>query len=127
MRKFTILAVIGICLIALNGCVAVAAGVAGGAGAAAWLSGKLGQDVNASYSRVVSASRSGLETLGLEITKETADQSITQLKSVYEDGREVWVDIRPITDTTSRIEVRVGAMGDKEASERIMTSILSYL
>lgn len=110
------------------GCVAVLAGTAGGAGTSVWLSGKLSQDVNAPYDKAVKASRRAMDALKLEVTKESQEADVAQIKGKYTDGKTIWIDIHRVTENTSKIEVRVGAVnGDKEASEKIFKKIQSYL
>lgn len=118
------------CLLLVNlcGCVALLAGAAGGAGTAVWLSGKLTQEVNSPFERTVEAAKSALSSLKLEVTKETKEQNVAQIMSKYVDGKTVWIDIHRITDSSSRIEVRVGAVGsDKAAADRILRRITRYL
>lgn len=127
MRKIAIFVIIGLFLTALYGCLAILAGTAGGAGTAVWLSGKLVQEVHAPYARTIKAAKSGLASLKMEITKETKTETVTQIKSRYSDGRETWVDIRPVSEASSKIEVRVGAISDKEAADKVLKRILTYL
>lgn len=127
MRKLGIFLVSMVCLAQLYGCVALLAGAAGGAGTAAWLSGKLSQEVNVSFDRALEATRSGLESMKLKVTKETVKEDIAQVMSNYSDGRTIWVDVRRLTDSTSRIEVRVGAAGDKQAAQKVLNQIRRYL
>lgn len=124
---------LGLCFavfLAINiyGCVALVAGAAGGAGTAVWLSGKLSEQVNVPSERAVKASRSALRSLRLEITKETSEKNVTQIMGKYSDGKTVWIDIHRISEMSSRIEVRVGAMGsDREAADKILKRIEKYL
>jgi hypothetical protein len=114
-------------LLNVYGCFALFAGAAGGAGAAAWLSGKLTQEVNVSMARSHEAAKLALGSLNLAIEKETIKEDVVQLISRTTDGRTLWVDIHRVTDKASRIEVRVGAAGDKEAARKVMARISSYL
>ncbi|MFA6217740.1 MAG: DUF3568 family protein [Candidatus Omnitrophota bacterium] len=115
-------------LVNVYGCVALLAGAAGGAGTAAWLSEKLSQEVNAPFDKAIKASLLALQSMNFEVTKETKQENIAQLLSKYSDGKTIWIDIRRISDTTSQIDVRVGAVkGDKEASSKILTAIQKYL
>lgn len=114
-------------LAALSGCVALVAGAAGSAGTAMWLSGKLTQEVQSPYGRAVEAAKSALKSLKLEINKETRAQTLTQLKSKYTNGKEVWIDVRKITDNLSRLEVRVGIVSDRAAAAQILKKIVQYL
>ncbi len=127
MKRLFLLLVSVICLAQLVGCVALLAGAAGAGGTAAWLSGKLSQEVNVPLDRAVEATRSGLESLKLRVTKETVKKDIAQVMSNYSDGRTIWVDVHRLTDSTSRIEVRVGAAGDKQAAQRVLNQIRRYL
>lgn len=109
------------------GCVAVLAGAAGGAGTSAWLSGKLSQQVNAPFDKTIKATRSALHSMKLEITKETVEKDVAQIMSKYTDGKTIWIDVHRITETSSKIDVRVGAVnGDKEASDKILKRIQRY-
>lgn len=118
------------CVITLSmcGCFAVVAGTAGGAGTAVWLSGKLTQEFHATYDRTITASKSALRSLKLDLVKETRDENITQLKSKYSDGKEIWIDIRKVSEDSTKVEVRVGAISpDKEAADKILKKIQRYL
>lgn len=127
MNRLFALIVAGFLLMSMCGCVAVVAGTAGGVGTATWLSGKMSQDYNVSRDTAVRAVKMSLDALKLEITKETRAEEVTQVKGKYTDGREIWIDVRKITDSSSRVQVRVGAMSDKAAAEKIMKKIDSYL
>lgn len=115
-------------LINASGCAVVLAGAAGGAGTAAWLSGKLSQKFDAPYEKAIEAAKSALESLKLRIVKETKEERITQLRSKYYDGENIWIDIRKVTEKSSKIEVRVGLItSDKEAADKILKEINKYI
>ena len=115
-------------LLNISGCIALLAGAAaGGIGAATWLSGKLSQEVNGSFEESLNAAKSALKALKLNIVKETVKDDVAQLMSNYTDGRAIWIDIHRVSLLVSRIEIRVGAAGDKDAARKIMNKILSYL
>lgn len=127
-RKITLLILSGFLLFNIYGCFALFAGAASGAGTAVWLSGKLTQEFHASYAQTVSAAHSALKSLGLKITKEEREENVTQLRSKYTDGREIWVDVRKVTEDSTKVEVRVGAVSpDKKAADKILKRIQSYL
>jgi hypothetical protein len=128
MFKKIIVRIFSALLLANNyGCIALLAGAAGGAGTAAWLSGKLSQEVNVPLEKALKASKSALKSLKLKLAKETITGELVQVMSNYSDGRTVWIDLRRVSDEASRIEVRVGAAGDKEAARKILERILRYL
>ncbi len=115
-------------LISAYGCVALLAGAAGGAGTSVWLSGKLTQEVNAPFEHSIRAARSGLKSLKLAITKETVEKDVAQIMSKYTDGKTIWIDVKRITNTSSKIEVRVGGVSsDKAAADTILKRIRRYL
>jgi len=124
--------IINLCLclaiiVSLSGCVLLFGAAAGGAGTAFWLSGKLSSEMNASYDQTVGAAKKALGSLKMTLAKEVRSEKVTQLKSEYADGREVWIDVRPLSDKMTKVEVRVGARGDKEASSKIIKQIEKYL
>jgi len=118
----------GMLMLNLCGCFALFAGVAGGAGTAVWLSGKLTQEFHASYHATTDATKSALQSLSLQVIKETQDERITQIKSIYSDGKEMWIDIHRVTDYSTRVDIRVGGVSpDKEAAGLVLKRIQSFL
>ena len=112
----------------LSGCFLFVAGVAGGAGTAYWLSGKLSEEVHGSYQQTIDATRNALTSLNYPINKETRETDVTQFRSTYKDGREVWVDVRHVSESSSKVEVRVGAVNsDKAAASALLKKIESSL
>ena len=127
LRNF-LYVVVGLALVVnLCGCALLLAGAAGGAGTAFWLSGKLSDEVSASYERTIDSAKRALKSLDMKVDKETKSDEVTQIRSEYTDGSEVWIDIRPLTQTTSKIEIRVGIQGDKAASTKILERVKKYL
>lgn len=128
MKKVLLLFTMVILVLTMYGCFVIIAGTAAGVGTAVWLSDKLTQEFNAPYDRTIDAAEAALRSLKLEITKKTREAEVTQLRSKYSDGKEVWIDIRKITENSTKVEVRVGALSpDKAASERILKRIKVYL
>ena len=97
--------------LSFSGCALLLAGAAGGAGTALWLSGKLSDEVHAPYEKTVAAAKKALSSLDMAIEKETAKDDVTQLISKYKDGSNVWIDIRPLGRSSSKVEIRVGVKG----------------
>ena len=119
---------LGLLLFNVSGCFLLLAGAAGGTGTAVWLSGKLTEQVNAPFERTIKAAKSALKSLRLDITKETKNDNVCQIKGKYTDGDTIWIDVRKITEMSSRIEVRVGAVSsNKEAADKILKRIVRYL
>ena len=128
LKKFVILVFSGMLLLNLSGCFLFIAGVAGGAGTAVWLSGKLTQEFHAPYQRTIEATRLALKSLDLNVVKEARAESVTQFKCDYTDGRETWIDVHRVSENSTKVEVRVGGVSsDKEAASRILKRIQDYL
>jgi predicted phage tail protein len=127
-KKITVFILSGLLLLNIYGCFTLFVGAAAGTGTAVWLSGKLAQEFNAPYERTINAAQKALRSLKLEVRKESKQANITQLKSKYSNGKEIWIDVRKVTDSSSKVEVRVGAVSsDKEAATKILNRIQSYL
>lgn len=115
--------------LALNvtGCALLVGATAGGAGTAFWLSGKLSDTVSAPYKTTIERAKTAYRSLKIEIEQETYRDDVTQLIGKHPDGRQVWVDVRPLTENTSKVEIRVGMKGDRSESARILARIKSYI
>jgi len=127
MKIFLKIFICSLLLCNFYGCVAVLFGAAGGAGTAVWLSGKLAQQVPSTYENTIRATKEALKSMNLEIIKESKTTEIAQIRSHYGDGRKIWIDIHPIGEDSSGIEVRVGVFGDKVASDVLIRKIISKL
>jgi hypothetical protein len=118
----------GLLLLNLYGCFALVAGTAAGAGTAVWLSDKLTQQFNASYDDTIKAAENALRSLRLELIKEARKIEVTQLRSKYTDGKEIWIDIHKITENSTKVEVRVGVVSSsREAANKILKRIQDSL
>lgn len=122
-RKFCVV----VCAVALSaalaGCATLVIGAVGGAGTAFWLSGKLSDTIDAPRDKVVEATKEALKSLKMDIRKEAVAKDVTQIISAYKDGSETWIDIRPVTSKSTKIEIRVGIRGNKIASQEILDRI----
>ncbi len=127
MRQWIALVCASFMCLNLCGCVALLAGAAGGAGTAGWLSGKLIQQVQTPYDKSIEATKEALKSMNLQVERENRSTEVTQIRSHYADGRKIWIDVHPVTQSSSKIEVRVGAFGDKAASDAILKKILSKM
>jgi len=127
-RKIAVFIFSGFLLLNLCGCFVLFAGAVGGAGTSVWLSGKLTQELNASYDKTVKATESALKSFKFKIVKESQEADVTTFRSNYSDGKEIWIDVRRVTDTSTKLEVRVGVVSsDKEAADKILKRIQRYL
>lgn len=127
LRKISVFIISVFLVASLSGCATVLIAGAGGAGTAIWLSGKLSETVNAPYDRSIKAVKKALKSMNMPINKDTEKSDVTQIMSTYADGSETWIDIRPVTSSTTKIEIRVGMRGDKDASSKIFKVIKKRL
>ena len=98
---------------------------AAGAGTAKWMSDKVTADVDRTTDKVAAAAKNVFKDLKLTLTKEANVPEVTQLQARYADGRRVWVDIRPISGTSSRVDVRVGWMDGSNDARDIRDKIVA--
>lgn len=116
--------------VASSGCILLAAGAAG-VGTAKWLSEKASQEVDVRLEKVASAAENALRSLKANVYKRTNAPEVTQILAKDNQGRQVWVDLRPVGDHHTRIDVRVGyANGEADAAkilERIVDKSKSWL
>jgi len=103
-----------------------AAGAAGGVGTAMYVKGKLQEEVRAPLPRVHRATLVALKDLELPTLEEKRDKVTAKIRSQFADGKKVLIDIQAITDSSSRITIRVG-FGDKSRSERILDAIYRHV
>ncbi|MBU1853256.1 MAG: DUF3568 domain-containing protein [Candidatus Omnitrophica bacterium] len=127
VRKIMLSIVSVLFLVNMCGCAVLIGGAAGATGTSKWLSGKLTQRVDVSSEKSLSSVKSALKSLRLNVSKETITDDMIQIKSNYSDGKTIWIDIRPLSSTKSQIDVRVGAVSDREAAQEILDRILKYL
>ena len=131
MRNFLkgILAMAMVTIFTLNfcGCALLLGAAAGTAGTAMWLSGKLTEVEDAPYAATVNATKKSLESMNMPLKKETHTQKQTEITSEWVDGTTVWIIVSQQTLKSSKIQIRVGMRGDKEASTKILDRIKKYL
>jgi hypothetical protein len=124
---YVVALIFGVSITTFSGCTLLFGAAAGGAGTAFWLSGKAREEFVASYRETISATENALDSLDMEITKKTHSENVTQFKSLYLDGSTVWIDIRPVLENKTEIEVRVGMRGNQSASVEILERIKGFL
>jgi hypothetical protein len=73
------------------------------------------------------ASKAGLQDLKLPVLKARYDKIKGSLSSELADGKNVYVKLKATEGGTTEIRIRVGTLGDKDASHRILRSIKNHL
>ncbi len=126
-RKRALLSLVAALCLLTSGCVAmVAAGAAGGAGVVyygGWLTDQIAADVPTTYE----ASKAGLRELNLPVTSGRYDQIKARVDSELSDGTNVYIKMKLTEGGTTEIKVRVGTLGDKDASFRILRAIKRHI
>ncbi|HEU4685540.1 MAG TPA: DUF3568 family protein [Nitrospira sp.] len=120
---------LGLLLLALfcSGCVALAVGAAGGVAGAVYVMGKLKDELEYPVSAVHDAVVAAMKDLQLTVSEDKADRLSAHLESEFADGAHVWITIESLSDSRSRITIRVGVMGDEVRSRKIDETIRKHL
>ena len=106
----------------LYGCAVAVIGIgAAGAGAFAYLNGKLTKTYQSEYHDTVSASGTALEKLRIPISDIIGDELKTEIRARRPDDTPVEIEIVRIDQNLSQVSVRTGSVGvwDKRVSEQI--------
>jgi hypothetical protein len=109
--------------LSFTGCIFLAAGAAG-VGTAKWLSDKVTQQVSAPREKVIKSARSALTDMKANVYKETAAPEVAQILAKDSLGRQIWVDVRPLADNLTRIDVRVGYADGQQDAAKILQRIV---
>jgi outer membrane protein OmpA-like peptidoglycan-associated protein len=111
-----------LCIVHLYGCAVAVIGIgAAGAGAFAYLNGKLTKTYESEYHETIRASSDTLERLKIPVKETIADELKTDIKAVRPDGTPVTIEIVRIDPTHSQVSVRTGSLGtwDRRVSQQI--------
>ena len=105
-----------------TGCAAVVVGGAAAVGSFTYVAGQLKKTYNADLDTSFRASLAGCESLGMPILDREKQLSQATIKT--QDGdRDVWITLKTQSSTTTEISIRVGYLGDEQASRRIHDAI----
>jgi RNase adaptor protein for sRNA GlmZ degradation len=110
-----------------TGCVALAVGAAGGAAGAVYVMGKLTEEVSGDVPAVHGAALTAIKDLELKLSEDRADKLSAHMESEFADRAHVWIDLKSIGETRTRVTIRVGLTGDEVRSRKILDTIKQYL
>ncbi len=129
MQKFKLLSLALVVAFSVfcSGCIPLLVGAAAGAGGIIWVKGKLKQEILEPLDVVHAAAVKGLQKMELPVIVDNKDQLTAKLESEFADRARVWIDLEALTDKSTRIEIRVGTLGDEQRSREILNSIEQYL
>jgi len=105
-------------IIAVQGCVAIAAGAAG-AGAAAYVNGALKSTVEASVRETAQASKAAVKELDFKLISEQVDAVSGQVVARTAQDKKIMFKLKEKTAELTELSIRVGAFGDEDLSRRI--------
>ena len=113
-------------LVQIYGCAVAVIGIgAAGAGAFAYLNGKLTKTYESEYHETVRASTVTLEELKIPVSETIADELKTDIKAERPDGTPVAIEVVRIDPTHTQVAVRTGSLGVWE--RRVSEQIHSYI
>jgi hypothetical protein len=111
-----------------SGCFLVVAGAAaGGAGAVAYVEGKLRVNFSNNYEAVVHASDQAIAQLQFLKVGETKDALKAILEARTADDKKVTIEVDRVGDNLTKVEISVGTFGDKTVSMAIYDRIKGNL
>jgi predicted small secreted protein len=111
----------------ISGCVAAAAGAAGGVGAYRWGQGKLTFTTNYTVTECHDATISAFKELGITVVSDSTDKLSGRIKGTTPTGESVAVDLEPQGMRVTSIDVRVGFWGNQGQSTKVADTIKKRL
>lgn len=114
-------------LVALGGCTSVHPSTGAGSGTYNPVSGYLSWAYPVPLERGYQATLTALEELDLRIQTKTLDGLEGRVKAIRADRTAVQVYLKPLTDRTTEVQVKVGTFGDQEQAELIHKNIRTQL
>ena len=128
MMRLAAVSGLAVAMLAMSGCLAVAAAGAGAAGYA-YVDANTEEVVEAPPEQVVEATRQAFEAMDFRVTeieRDPEDHSWT-VHGKTATGSPVKVTVEAQSPTTSKVWARVGTFGDEEYSRTVMARILQWL
>jgi hypothetical protein len=124
-KSWVMLAVMAL-LPLLSGCVAVLAGAAG-AGAVAWVEGRLDATLDANFDQAEKAANRAVTQLQFVKVNEEKDALTATLIARTAEDKKIEIKVVRVGDTTSRVQISVGVFGDEGQSLAILDKIKANL
>jgi hypothetical protein len=129
VRKFGRAVLLFALCLQLSGCAPAVfvVGGAAGAGAVVWVKGKLEEELKLPLGKVHQASLAALKELELPVQEDKKDMLAAEIRSEFADGKDIWISIRSLTESSTKITIRVGMFGDRARSQRILDTVHRHL
>lgn len=110
-----------------SGCVALVVGGAAGAAGAVWYEGALEDTISKPVPVVQNAMLAGLKDLNIAVRDAKADSLEGHIDARLANGEKVSIKLSSVNDDTTKLTIRVGVMGDKSVSERILKAARDHM
>ncbi|GAB1487835.1 hypothetical protein MASR2M8_02760 [Opitutaceae bacterium] len=109
-----------------SGCLVVAAGAAG-AGTVAYIRGGLEASLSGSHAAVIAATNKAVSDLKFARISESQDALTATIIARTADDKKIEIKVVRVSDTLSKVEIRVGIFGDEFVSISILDRIKANL
>ena len=126
-KNLTFTVILLILAVSNTACIPLLIGAAAGAGGVSYAKGALSKNLEADVEETYKAALKALKGLKMFIKSEELNKHDAVVKAEFEDGEEVKVFIDAVTEHVSKITIRVGFMGDQDASQVILNAIQKQL
>lgn len=108
-------------VVALSGCIVLAA-AAGGSGAL-YIKGAAKKSYPYGVERTFKATLAAVEDAGIVVYEKKYDQTSGQIAGNAADGKKLKVHFKALGDKVTEVKIRVGTLGDRARSEQIIEKI----
>lgn len=109
------------------GCVALMAGAAAGAGAVAYIRGELQADIERRYEVVERAANRAIADLQFVKVNEKKDAMVAIILARTAEDTKVQIRISRVSDTMTKVQIRVGVFGSETLSRAVLDKIKAEL
>jgi hypothetical protein len=110
----------------VSGCAALVGGAAA-VGGYKYVQGQYETNYRHPYDQVYDATLASLQENNMPVTSTEKDVAGAKIKAKRADGTDVWLDLKKTGPETTDATIRVGRMGDENASQAIANSIATKL
>ena len=124
MKRYVLL---GFLLLAASCSCGCAALLVGGAGGVVYYKGTLREDLDVPLDDVWEASMSTVEEMELDITGKAKDWLAGTIVALSAYGEEVKIVLKALPGEKTRVAIRIGVLGDREASRILLDAINEQL
>lgn len=114
-------------MIWISACAVVAAGGAGAGGTYGYFRGELKQTLEAKYDDVWNASQKAVQDLELHLEESSKDAMSARLMGFLANGDRYVIRMESEKRGFVTVVIRIGTLGDKEKSEKILDAIMKNL